>query len=84
MISQDIIESLQASTFFSLCIDETTDVAITKQLIFYGRYLVEGEVKTSFLQISELPESTAHTIVSKVRQICNEFQLNLQNLHSKK
>ena len=80
MISQDIIESLQASTFFSLCIDETIDVAITKQLIFYGRYLVEGEVKTSFLQISEIPDSTAHTIVSKVRQICNEFQLNLQNL----
>ena len=42
VISQDIIESLQASTFFSLSIDETTDVAITKQLIVYSRYLVEG------------------------------------------
>ena len=80
VMSHDIIESLQVSTFISLCIDETTDVAITKQLLVYGRYLVEGEVKTSFLQISELSDGTARTIVSKVHQICDEFQLNLQNL----
>ncbi len=48
IISQDIIQSLQASSFFSLCIDETTDVSVTKQLIIYARYLVHGEVKTSF------------------------------------
>ena len=71
VISQDIVKLLQASPFFSLCIDETTDVSTTKQLIIYGRYLVEGEVKTSFLQISELIDGTAKTIVSKVCQIYN-------------
>ena len=48
IISQDIIQSLQSSPFFSLCIDETTDVSVTKQLIIYARYLDHGEVKISF------------------------------------
>ena len=32
------------------------------------------------MQISELPDGTARTIVSKVCQLCDELQLNLQNL----
>ena len=40
IISQDIMKSLQTSPFFSVCIDETTDVSVTKQLIIYGRYLI--------------------------------------------
>ena len=43
IISLDIVKSLQASPFFSLCIDEMTDVSISKQLIVYGRYLVQGD-----------------------------------------
>ena len=80
IISLDIVKSLQASPFFSLCIDETTDVSISKQLIVYGRYLVQGEVKNSFLQIYELIDGNAETIESKVCQVCDELQLDLQKL----
>lgn len=80
ILSQAIIQSLQASPFFSLCIDETTDVSVTKQLIIYARYIVHGEVKTSFLQICELIDGKAETIVSKVCQICDELQLDLHKL----
>lgn len=37
---------MQSSPAFALLIDETTDVAIIKQMIVYGRYLHNGEVKT--------------------------------------
>lgn len=37
-------------------------------------------MKISFLQIFELSDGTAHTIMSEVHQICDEFQLNLQTL----
>ena len=79
-ISLDIVKSLQASPFFSLCIDETTDVSISKQLIVYGRYLDQGEVNTSFLQICELIDGNAETIGSKGCQVCDELQLDLQKL----
>ena len=42
-VSKPIQEHLRASPFFSLCIDETTDVSVTKQLIVYAltkEYLV--------------------------------------------
>ena len=55
-------ESIQAlAPFYSLCIDETTDLFVTKQL------------KTSFLQICKLIDGTAETIVSKVCQICDDY-----------
>ena len=76
-MSRDIVESLQASPFFALCVDETTDVSITKQLIVYCRYVVEGEVKTSFLRIVELPNGLAVTISEKIIQICSELQLDV-------
>ena len=47
-------------------------MSVTKQLIIYGQYLVQGEVKTSFLQICEL-------MVQLRYQIC-ELQLDLQKL----
>ena len=77
VVSRDIVESLQASPFFALCVDETTDVSITKQLIVYCRYVVEREVKTSFLRIAELPNGLAVTISEKIIQICSELQLDL-------
>ena len=77
VVSRDIIKSLQASPFFALCVDETIDVTITKQLIVYCCYIVEGEVKTSFLCIAELPNGLAVTISEKILQICSELQLDL-------
>ena len=35
----------------ALCIDETTDVSVTKELIVCCHYIVDGEVRTSFLKI---------------------------------
>ena len=77
VVSRDIVKSLQASPFFGLCVDETTDVTITKQLIVYCRYIVEGKVKTGFLHIAELPNGLAVTISEKILQICSELQLDL-------
>ena len=37
-------------------------------------------MKTSFLQICELIDGKAETIVSKVCQVCDELQLDLQKL----
>ena len=77
-------------------------MSISKQLIVYGRYLVQGddettmclsasnwlsmvdtlsrEVKNSSLQICELIDGKGETIESKICQVCDELQLDLQKL----
>ena len=47
-MAKPILESICSSPFFALCVDVTTDISVTTQLIVYGRYLVEGDVHTSF------------------------------------
>ena len=79
-LSQDIVSDMQASPFFSLCVDESTDVAVTKQLIVYGRYLVGGTVKTSFLGILELPNGVATTITDTLCKFCADLNLDLHKL----
>ena len=55
-------------------------MSVTKQLIVYNQYFVQGEVKTSFLQISELIDGTAKTIVARVCQIYDDLHMDRQKL----
>ena len=47
-------------------VDESTDVSILKQLVLYGRCVVNGEVKTQFLKIIGLADGKAPTIVDSI------------------
>ena len=38
-IRQEIMDEAKFSPVFSLLIDETTDIAVTKQVIIYARYI---------------------------------------------
>ena len=79
-ISSPILSSVRQSPFFSVCIDETTDVSIKKELIVYIRYVCKGEVKTSFIRVLELPDGTAHTISEAVCGLCRDLALEMQHL----
>ena len=78
-VAKPIQESLHKSPFFSICIDETTDVSVTKQLIVYCRYLVNANVHSSFISILELPDGTALTIVEAVCKLCEDLNLDMRN-----
>ena len=78
-IAKPVQEHLRASPFFSLCIDETTDVSVTKQLIVYARYLVGGIVRSSFISMLELPDGTAPSIVNAVCKLCQDLNLDMRN-----
>ena len=58
-ICSPILSNVCQSPFFSVCIDETTDVSINKELIVYIRYVCKREVKTSFIRVLELSDGTA-------------------------
>ena len=64
VISKSIFDYLRASPFFALICDETTNVAIVKEVIIYARYLGhDRKVCTSFIGMIGVADSTARTIL---------------------
>ena len=49
VLEEQITRDLQSSEFFPVMTDESTDIAVMKQLVLVGRYLIPGVgIKTSF------------------------------------
>ena len=78
-VAKPIQENVCASPFFSLCIDETTDVSVTKQLIVYSRYVVNGDVCSSLISVLELSNDTTPSIVAAVCKLCDDLDLDMHN-----
>ena len=58
-IEDSQLEAVASSLFYGLMIDENTDIAVTKQLVIYGRYVSEsGEPCSTFLRIVDLVGGT--------------------------
>ena len=56
------LQNALSSDYFSLLIDETTDIAVINEMVIYARYMYNGSVATTFLKICELFDGTANTI----------------------
>lgn len=55
--------TIASMPFFSTLVDETTDVAVHKDLIVYAKFLNEQhEVHTSFLGLIQLSDGRADTL----------------------
>ncbi|XP_038075866.1 uncharacterized protein LOC119743514 isoform X1 [Patiria miniata] len=74
--SSEIYEAMQSSPFFSILCDETTDVSVLSQLIFYGRFLDnQGQVQTKFLAIKDIPNGTAETVTNNINMFMDDNKL---------
>ncbi|KAI8490382.1 hypothetical protein Bbelb_316500 [Branchiostoma belcheri] len=66
---EEVFSTLQRSPYYSIMIDETTDISVAKQLIIFDRYLTDKhEVRTSYLGIRDIPDGKADTIVEKLKE----------------
>ena len=65
-IERNIQTELDRSEYISLLCDETTDISITKQLIVYVRYALDGELRVRYFKISDLKDGTAVTIEAEL------------------
>ena len=54
--------------FFTLMTDESTDIAVLKQLVLVARYMTETGAKISFLLIRDIHDGTAETIETALWQ----------------
>ena len=57
--------------------DESTDIAILKQLVLVGRYLTDSGVKTSFLHIGDIMNGTAETIEGAILHYLGDKTLQI-------
>ena len=81
VIEKDNIGMLRASPYFSLMIDESTDVAVLKQLVVVARCtLPSGDVKTMFLDISDVPDGRAATIESALLLCMEKYGLDMAKM----
>ena len=74
------LEHVLSSEFFSLMIDESTDIAVVNEMVIYARYVQSGKVATTFLNICELPNGTADTIETTLLAYMDENNLSVSKM----
>ena len=79
VIEEQILSDLQSNDLFSLMTDESTDIAVLKQLVLVGRYVTGSRIKT-FLCITDIPNGTAKTIKETILKFLNEKSLDITKL----
>ena len=79
-IEEDIVSSLKSSPYFALITDETTDISVLKQLVLVCRYSTSSGIKTSYFQITDIPNGTADTIETALLQALREKEIDISRL----
>lgn len=80
VIKKEILSEVRLSPFFALMCDETTDVAIKKELIVYAHYLgSDRQVHTAFIGMVEVPDGCAKTLFDALNRLCEDESLDIKN-----
>ena len=74
-VIEEQLSFLTKCKFYSLLTDESIDIAVKKQLVLVARYLVGGEVTTGFINIQDIPNGTANTIVQAILSVVLKGQI---------
>ena len=76
-VEKETLCCFQNSPYVAFMCDESTDISVLKQLLLYGRYLDDsGGTQTVFLQIKDLFNGTAETIVAALVKYCNDKSIS--------
>ena len=79
-IDEKIVSDLKSSPFFVLMTDESTDISVLKQLVLVCRYSTCSGIKTSFLQITDIPNGTADTIEAALLRVLSGNGVDISRL----
>jgi hypothetical protein len=71
-IEEKQLQNALSADYFSLLIDESTDVAVINEMVIYARYMYNGNVATTFLKICELFNGTADTIETSLQEFMTD------------
>ena len=82
VIEEQILDDIRSSDFFTLMTDESTDIAVLKQLVLVARYMTEAGIKTCFLLIQDIRDGTAETIETTILQSLTAKSLDITRLRA--
>ena len=80
VVEEELKSQLCRTQSYSLLLDESTDIATDHNQIMYVRFVLDGEVRTRFLSLVELPGGTADQIVDAVLEVFQSKSLSLEKL----
>ena len=80
VISDDLLAKLRAADFFSIMLDESTDVSVDKTLIIYIRVLARGQVETHFLEVTHIEQGTAAVLLEVLMGVLEKNALPLRKM----
>ena len=69
------MKNLETARFYSILINESTNIATDHTLIIYVRYVLDGCVSTKFLELTELPRGTAPAILQTLLKVLEEKKI---------
>ena len=81
VIEEAVLSSRRGSTFYALMTDESTDIAVLKQLVLLGRCVSATEgVKTSYLCVVDIADGKAESILAAILNFLDAKLLNIAKL----
>ena len=75
VIEEDTLKELKGSPT-SLMVDESTDISVLKQLVIFGKMLIDDKPRTHYLKITELFDGKAETISKSIEQFLRDSDIN--------
>ena len=82
VLTTSVVQGIESSPYFSIMLDESTDIAVSKHLSICVCYVKSGRPVTKFLCNVALADGKAYTIVNCVVEKLQELGLNLSNCTS--
>lgn len=80
-VKETVVTEVKQSPAFSTMVDEVCDRTTEKHLAMCVWYIsTEGDVKTSFLSDTAVPEATAENLTNKITSELNRHDLNVQKM----
>ena len=80
-IERSQLNELLAAPFYSILVDETTDIAVINEMVIYCRFIrSDCQVRTVFLKIVELSNGRADTIKEAVKSYLGNSLIPLSRL----
>ena len=80
VVDEELGKPLEKRSFFSLMVDESTDIATTQTLIIYVRFVSNGEVTTLFVELAKLAGGTTEQIVDSLLEVMETRHLPMEKL----
>ncbi|XP_052212530.1 zinc finger protein 862-like [Dreissena polymorpha] len=80
IIRQDILTQAIDSPWYTIMVDETTDISVISEMTVYIRFLKDGRSQTRFLSILPLNDCKAETITTSLTTHLRELHLPLDRM----